>query len=308
MSRAILSFIPRLYSNSPTPPKTPWQPLEHPLPALTSPEANPRPIPPANVPFAIVASLSWAAVMYMFRHRGERLQPGIVNSMREFVGRNGRGAYRGGVGLPCLCRGCRGSGVRKLAFVSIFARTGPAMPAGDDAELRAAIERVGCMAPQARLRSFFLHNQTCPRTTLLHPPFLLAPIHHAAVLPHLAAHTLTHRLHLPRVGYLDLAQDAALAQQVGARRDSGGRALWIVHGQAGLRAGSRWSPACRARPRLVRPPTVRLLVVSPSPRLASPRTIMPGLPRPRPPTTTDGGATLRTPHYSASTYHTESLD
>ncbi|BEI91883.1 uncharacterized protein CcaverHIS019_0407030 [Cutaneotrichosporon cavernicola] len=82
MSRAILSFIPRLYSNSPNPPKTPWQPLDHPLPSLTSPEANPRPIPPANIPFAIVASLSWAAVMYMFRHRGERLQPGIINSMR----------------------------------------------------------------------------------------------------------------------------------------------------------------------------------------------------------------------------------
>ncbi|GMK53914.1 hypothetical protein CspeluHIS016_0105000 [Cutaneotrichosporon spelunceum] len=82
MSRAILSLIPRLYNNSPNPPKTPWQPLDHPLPALTSPEANPRPIPPANIPFAIVASLSWAGVMYMFRHRGERLQPGIVNSMR----------------------------------------------------------------------------------------------------------------------------------------------------------------------------------------------------------------------------------
>lgn len=84
MSRALLSLIPRLYSNTPNPPKTPWQPLSHPLPPVTSAEANPRPIPPASVPFAVVASLSWAACMYMFRHRGERLQPGIVNSMREW--------------------------------------------------------------------------------------------------------------------------------------------------------------------------------------------------------------------------------
>ncbi|RSH86488.1 uncharacterized protein EHS24_004745 [Apiotrichum porosum] len=82
MSRAILSLIPRLYSNTANPPRYPMQPLDHPLPALTSPEANPRPIPPAPVPFTIVASLSWAMIMYMFRHRGERLQPGIVNSMR----------------------------------------------------------------------------------------------------------------------------------------------------------------------------------------------------------------------------------
>lgn len=83
MSRAILSLIPRLYSNTANPPRYPMQPLDHPLPALTSPEANPRPIPPAPVPFTIVASLSWAMIMYMFRHRGERLQPGIVNSMRK---------------------------------------------------------------------------------------------------------------------------------------------------------------------------------------------------------------------------------
>jgi peroxisomal membrane protein 4 len=36
------------------------------------------------MPFAIVAAASWAGVMYMFRHRGERLQAGMGNSMRKF--------------------------------------------------------------------------------------------------------------------------------------------------------------------------------------------------------------------------------
>ncbi|KAL1411578.1 hypothetical protein Q8F55_002542 [Vanrija albida] len=82
MSRALITLVPRLYNTSPNPPKYPFSPLPHPLPGLTTPEANPRPIPPANQPFALIAALSWAGVMYMFRHRGERLQPGIVNSMR----------------------------------------------------------------------------------------------------------------------------------------------------------------------------------------------------------------------------------
>ncbi|WVR06800.1 hypothetical protein IAU60_003836 [Kwoniella sp. DSM 27419] len=81
MSRVILSFLPRLYTQS-SPPRTPFQPLSHPLPPLTSPQANPKSIPPAKVPFAIVSALSWAGVMYMFRHRGERIQPGMGNSMR----------------------------------------------------------------------------------------------------------------------------------------------------------------------------------------------------------------------------------
>jgi hypothetical protein len=82
MSRTLLSLLPRLYKTTSTPPLYPTQPL-YPLPNLTSPEANPRPIPPAPLPFALVSALSWAGVMYMFRHRGERLQPGLSNSMRE---------------------------------------------------------------------------------------------------------------------------------------------------------------------------------------------------------------------------------
>ncbi|ORY26135.1 Tim17/Tim22/Tim23/Pmp24 family-domain-containing protein [Naematelia encephala] len=82
LSRTLLSLLPRLYSTTSNPPTNPIAPLPHPLPALTSPQANPKPIPPAQTPFAIVAALSWAGVMYMFRHRGERLQPGMNNSMR----------------------------------------------------------------------------------------------------------------------------------------------------------------------------------------------------------------------------------
>jgi hypothetical protein len=83
LSRTLLSLLPRLYTTSPHPPSYPFQPLPHPLPTLTSPEANPRPIPPAPLPFGVVAALAWAGVMYMFRHRGERIQPGMGNSMRK---------------------------------------------------------------------------------------------------------------------------------------------------------------------------------------------------------------------------------
>ena len=78
-----MSMIPRLYS-TPTDPSLPFAP-KHPLPSITSPEGNPKPIPPAPLPFAIVAALSWASIMYMFRHRGERLQSGLSSSMREYL-------------------------------------------------------------------------------------------------------------------------------------------------------------------------------------------------------------------------------
>lgn len=84
LGRTVLSFIPRLYSSSATAPAYPFSPLPHPLPPLTAAASNPRAIPPANLPFSVVAALSWAGVMYMFRHRGERLQPGMGASMSEF--------------------------------------------------------------------------------------------------------------------------------------------------------------------------------------------------------------------------------
>lgn len=83
MGRTILSLVPRLYSSTASAPALPFSPLPHPLPALTSAAANPRSIPPANLPFSIVAAMSWAGVMYMFRHRAERLQPGMGSSMSE---------------------------------------------------------------------------------------------------------------------------------------------------------------------------------------------------------------------------------
>lgn len=71
------SWLGSLLSN------TPLEPLSQPLPELTSRAANPRPIPPADLPFSIFAAVMWGAVMYLYRHRGERLQPGMVNSMGE---------------------------------------------------------------------------------------------------------------------------------------------------------------------------------------------------------------------------------
>ena len=82
LSRTLVSLLPRLYNTSPNPPSLPFSPL-HPLPPVTSREANPGPVPVAPLPFAILAAASWAGVMYMFRHRGERIQAGMGNSMRE---------------------------------------------------------------------------------------------------------------------------------------------------------------------------------------------------------------------------------
>ena len=97
LSRTLVSLLPRLYSTTPNPPALPFSPLEHPLPPLTSKAANPGPIPIAPMPFAIVAAASWAGVMYMFRHRGERLQAGMGNSMRKstFVSMEGEGRLTG---------------------------------------------------------------------------------------------------------------------------------------------------------------------------------------------------------------------
>ncbi len=97
-SRVLASFLPRLLSSirsHPSPIPTtqspsllskifaPLTPLRHPLPSLTSPAGNPKPIPPADLPFALFTALSWGLVMYIYRHHGERLQPGMVNSMSE---------------------------------------------------------------------------------------------------------------------------------------------------------------------------------------------------------------------------------
>ncbi|KAG5335589.1 hypothetical protein E4T56_gene13265 [Termitomyces sp. T112] len=63
VSRVISSFLPRAgSSNSPTGSPT-------------------KPLPPDSRYFTVFAALSWGAVMWLFRHRGETIQPGMFNSM-----------------------------------------------------------------------------------------------------------------------------------------------------------------------------------------------------------------------------------
>jgi len=40
-----------------------------------------QPIPPDSRYFSVFAAISWGAVMYLFRNRGETIQPGMFNSM-----------------------------------------------------------------------------------------------------------------------------------------------------------------------------------------------------------------------------------
>ncbi|KAI0768531.1 peroxisomal membrane protein 4 [Trametes elegans] len=40
-----------------------------------------RPLPPNATQFSLFAALSWGAVMWLFNHRGESVQPGLFNSM-----------------------------------------------------------------------------------------------------------------------------------------------------------------------------------------------------------------------------------
>ncbi|EGN94549.1 hypothetical protein SERLA73DRAFT_188508 [Serpula lacrymans var. lacrymans S7.3] len=66
VSRVVASFIPRAdapYSKSP------------------SSGGVTRPVPPDSRYFTVFAALSWGAVMWLFKHRGETIQPGMFNSM-----------------------------------------------------------------------------------------------------------------------------------------------------------------------------------------------------------------------------------
>lgn len=63
-SRVVSSFLARAkspYSNSPTAPG--------------------RPLPPNSRQFSIFAAICWGAVMWLFKERGETIQPGMFNSM-----------------------------------------------------------------------------------------------------------------------------------------------------------------------------------------------------------------------------------
>jgi len=62
-SRVVASFIPRASS-----------------PQSVS-AAPVRPVPPDSRYFSIFAAVVWGAVMYVFEHKGEAIQPGMFNSM-----------------------------------------------------------------------------------------------------------------------------------------------------------------------------------------------------------------------------------
>jgi len=62
-SRVVASFLPRGPSS------------RQPAPGQT------KPVPPDPRWFSVFAALSWGAVMYLFEHQGETIQPGMFNSM-----------------------------------------------------------------------------------------------------------------------------------------------------------------------------------------------------------------------------------
>jgi len=70
VSRVVASFIPRASSPYNTSPQS----------ALAS--STVKPIPPDSRYFKLFAALSWGAVMWLFQHRGETIQPGMFNSMK----------------------------------------------------------------------------------------------------------------------------------------------------------------------------------------------------------------------------------
>lgn len=68
VSRVVASFLPRSgrpYSSS----------------SPSSSGAVAKPVPPDTRYFSVFAALAWGAVMWLFKHRGETIQPGMFNSM-----------------------------------------------------------------------------------------------------------------------------------------------------------------------------------------------------------------------------------
>ncbi|KAG8950202.1 hypothetical protein FRC04_007836 [Tulasnella sp. 424] len=66
ISRVVASFIPRDVP-----------PSAHPYPERDAV----KPLPPNARIFSFFAAVSWGAVMYLFKERGETIQPGLFNSM-----------------------------------------------------------------------------------------------------------------------------------------------------------------------------------------------------------------------------------
>jgi len=69
VSRVVASFIPRSTSpystSSASPPNSPSR----------------KPLPPDSRYFSIFAALTWGAVMWLFKHRDQTIQPGMFSSM-----------------------------------------------------------------------------------------------------------------------------------------------------------------------------------------------------------------------------------
>ncbi|KAF9014972.1 Tim17/Tim22/Tim23/Pmp24 family-domain-containing protein [Cyathus striatus] len=70
VSRVVASFIPRATSPYNSSPQS----------ALAN--SGVKPLPPDSRYFTLFAALSWGAVMWLFQHRGETIQPGMFNSMK----------------------------------------------------------------------------------------------------------------------------------------------------------------------------------------------------------------------------------
>ncbi|KAF8514514.1 Tim17/Tim22/Tim23/Pmp24 family-domain-containing protein [Gautieria morchelliformis] len=66
-SRVLASFIPRAGTTST---------------GTSSGDSQLKPIPPDARLFSLFAAVSWGAVMWLFKHRGESIQPGMFSSMR----------------------------------------------------------------------------------------------------------------------------------------------------------------------------------------------------------------------------------
>ena len=69
LSRVLASFFPRASQSNRTDS------------GLSQASSGVKPIPPDARYFTVFAALSWGAVMYLFRHRGETIQPGMFNAM-----------------------------------------------------------------------------------------------------------------------------------------------------------------------------------------------------------------------------------
>lgn len=67
VSRVVSSFLPRAHTPRGS--------------SAPSPGSAGKPLPPDSRYFTLFAALSWGAVMWLYNHRGQTIQPGMFNSM-----------------------------------------------------------------------------------------------------------------------------------------------------------------------------------------------------------------------------------